>query len=92
MIGTDEDIERRLQEQLEGPKEMFSAEERVRSPLTPQLNITLTRQWIPEQEQLPHVFTATSNVPGMAATQGGKFALPMGTTREINDVRAPFNV
>lgn len=30
MIGTDEDIERRLQEQLEGPKEMFSAEERVR--------------------------------------------------------------
>ena len=31
MIGTDEDIERRLQEQLEGPKEMFSAEERVRS-------------------------------------------------------------
>jgi len=30
MIGTDEDIERRLQEQLEGPKEMFSSEERVR--------------------------------------------------------------
>jgi hypothetical protein len=31
MIGTDEDIERRLQEQLEGPKAMFAAEERVRS-------------------------------------------------------------
>jgi len=29
MIGTDEDIERRLQEQLEGPKAMFAAEERV---------------------------------------------------------------
>jgi len=49
MIGTDEDIERRLQEQLEGPKEMFSAEERVRPLLITQWNITLTRQWIPEQ-------------------------------------------
>lgn len=29
MIGTDEDIERRLQEQLEGPKAMFTDEERV---------------------------------------------------------------
>jgi antiviral helicase SLH1 len=26
----------------------------------------------------------------MAATQGGKFALPMGTTRQINDVSISF--
>lgn len=32
MIGTDEDIERRLQEQLEGPKALFVDEERVRIP------------------------------------------------------------
>jgi antiviral helicase SLH1 len=85
MIGTDEDIERRLQEQLEGPKAMFSAEERVSSSLF-DVNRQLTIQWIPEQEQLPHVFTAVSNVPGIAMSQGGKFALPAGTTREINDV------
>ena len=30
IIGTNEDIERRLQEQLEGPKAMFVDEERVR--------------------------------------------------------------
>lgn len=43
-------------------------------------------QWIPEQEQLPHVFTAQSNVLGLAMSQGGKFALPSGTEREMNDV------
>jgi hypothetical protein len=40
MIGTDEDIERRLQEQLEGPKEMFSSEERVRTELAFMVKLT----------------------------------------------------
>jgi hypothetical protein len=40
MIGTDGDIERRLQEQLEGPKALFVDEERVCLPLPASMTAT----------------------------------------------------
>ncbi|WWD19805.1 hypothetical protein CI109_104269 [Kwoniella shandongensis] len=68
VIGSAEDIERRLQEQLERPKAMFSE----------------GGPRILEQEDLPHVYTASGNkTPAMS--YGGKLALPLGTHREIND-------
>ncbi|ORY31658.1 Sec63 Brl domain-domain-containing protein [Naematelia encephala] len=68
IIGSTEDIERRLQEQLERPKAMFSEG-------GPRLV---------EQEALPNVFQSGSGQPA-AMSQGGRFALPSGTTREIAD-------
>ncbi len=38
-----------------------------------------------EQEVLPNVYTAAGSATA-AMSQGGRFALPQGTVREISDV------
>lgn len=69
VIGTAEDIERRIQEQLSRPKAMFVEESQQRS--------------LQQAEKLPHVYTSTSTTP--ALSYGGKIALPQGTEREQTD-------
>lgn len=69
VIGTAEDIERRIQEQLNRPKAMFVEESQQRS--------------LQQAEKLPNVFTSSSTMP--ALSYGGKIALPQGTEREQTD-------
>lgn len=69
VVGTPEEIERRIQEQLHGPKAMFAEEGKQRG--------------IQKVEQLPYVFTSSSTTPAMS--YGGRFALPAGTEREQTD-------
>ncbi|BEI88967.1 uncharacterized protein CcaverHIS019_0203290 [Cutaneotrichosporon cavernicola] len=70
VIGTPEDIERRIQEQLNRPKAMFAEEGRQRVPQA--------------TEQLPNVFTSGGTVSANMS-YGGKLALPVGTEREQFD-------
>ncbi|KAL1410863.1 putative steryl acetyl hydrolase mug81 [Vanrija albida] len=69
IIGTNEDIERRIQEQLHRPKAMFVDE---------------SQQRVVKQEVLPNVFTSGSTVT-QSMSYGGRFALPIGTEREQTD-------
>ncbi|CAK9780073.1 Sec63-domain-containing protein [Cutaneotrichosporon oleaginosum] len=70
VIGTPEDIERRIQEQLNRPKAMFAEEGRQRVPQS--------------TEQLPNVFTS-GGAATQSLSYGGKLALPVGTEREAYD-------
>lgn len=70
VLGTPEDIERRIQEQLSRPKAMFVDE---------------SQQRISKTEQLPNVFTGTASASA-AMSYGGKLALPAGTTRDMTPI------
>lgn len=90
IVGSAEDINRRLQEQIEGPKAMFSEDGPVGlSLICCELADVIAIQKMIEQEILPHVYTATGN-KSVSLSQGGKFALPEGTKREYSDVGRPF--
>lgn len=46
-------------------------------------------QRVTEQEKLPNVFSSAANVTA-AMSMGGRLALPLGTERELHDVRLPL--
>lgn len=90
MIGSSDDIARRIQEQLERPKAMFSEGGPVRTrrrrfPGSVFWVRAESAQRIVEQEVLPHVYTSAASTSA-SMSMGGRFAMPSGTIRDMYDV------